>query len=489
MSRYSTLGQLFIGGEWRASSSGDTAASVNPYSDETLIDVAQATEDDLDAAYQAAQAAQEEWVALPPQRRQAVLAKAADVMKARRDEIIEWLVTEAGSTTLKAGFEIDNAIGITREAATFPLRMDGRLYPSVVPGKENRVYRVPVGVVGIISPWNFPFHLSMRSVAPALGAGNGLVLKPASNTPVSGGTLIGAIYEEAGVPAGLVNVTPGSGSEIGDAFVEHPVPRVISFTGSTPVGRGIAEKAGKALKNVELELGGNNVCIVFDDADLDQAARGAAFGKFLHQGQICIAINRIAVQESVRDAFVEKFLAEVRQLRAGDPSEDGVLVGPIIDDEQFESVTDILERTKEAGAQVALGGEAEGRVLQPTVLTGVTQDMPAAEEEIFGPVAPILTFTDDDDALRIANATDYGLSGSVWTQDTERGLRFARRVKTGMIHINDMSVNDEPHVAFGGMRASGLGRFGGEWALDAFTTTQWVSVQHEPRDYPLGTSE
>lgn len=483
MDRYSTLAQLYIDGEWRAAASGETAPATDPFTDETLLDVAQATKDDVDAAYRAAEAAQAEWMEMLPTKRQAILAKAAEVMEQRREEITDWLVKESGSTKLKAGFEISNAIGITQEAATFPLRMEGELYPSVTPGKENRVYRQPVGVVGVISPWNFPFHLSMRSVAPALGAGNAVVLKPASNTAVTGGTIIGAIFEEAGLPAGMLNVLPGSGSEIGDAIVTHPVPRVISFTGSTKVGKGIAEQAGKHLKRVELELGGNNVMLVLDDADVEQAARAAAFGKFLHQGQICIALNRIAVHASLADAFTEAFLGTVRDLQAGDPSDGQTFVGPIIDDDQLESILDILKRTKEAGATVALGGGHEGRVIEPTVLTGVTQDMPAASEEIFGPLAPILTFESDEEALEIANATEYGLSGSVFTGDTERGLRLARRVKTGMIHVNDMSVNDEPHVAFGGMGASGLGRFGGKWALDAFSTVQWVSIQHEPRDY------
>ncbi len=485
MNRYDSLDQLYIAGEWRAASTGDTAPTTDPFTDATLLDVAQASEDDLDAAYESAKAAQVEWAEAPPQTRQAVIAKAAELMEQRRDEIVDWLVKESGSTATKAGLELDNAIGITTEAASFPLRMEGSLFPSTIPGKENRVYRVPVGVVGVISPWNFPFHLSMRSVAPALGAGNAVVLKPASNTPVTGGTLLAALFEEAGLPGGVLNVTPGSGSEIGDAFVSHPVPRVISFTGSTPVGRHIAELAGKHLKKVELELGGNNILVVLEDADLDQAARAAAFGKFLHQGQICIALNRIAVHASVAEAFTERFLDVVRSLQSGDPSDGATLVGPIIDDDQLESVLDMIERTKEAGATVALGGGHEGRVVEPTVFTGVTQDMPAAAEEIFGPVAPILTFESDDEAVEIANATDYGLSGAVFTGDPERGVRLARRVVTGMIHVNDMSVNDEPHVAFGGRGASGIGRFGGQWVLDAFTTTQWVSVQHTPREYPL----
>ncbi len=485
MDRYDSLGQLYIAGTWRDASTGDTAPTIDPFTDETLLDIAQASEDDLEAAYQAAKETQVDWAEAPPQERQAVLMKAAEIMEQRREEIVDWLIKESGSTKTKAGLELDNAIGITREAATFPLQMTGALLPSTIPGKENRVYRVPVGVVGVISPWNFPFHLSMRSVAPALGAGNAVVLKPASNTPVTGGTLLAAIFEEAGLPSGLLNVTPGSGSEIGDAFVSHPVPRVISFTGSTPVGRHIAELAGKHLKQVELELGGNNILVVLEDADLDQAVQAAAFGKFLHQGQICIALNRIAVHASILDDFTERFLEVVRSLHSGDPSNDKTLVGPIIDDDQLESVLDVIERTKEAGATVALGGGHDGRVVEATVLTGVMQDMPAASEEIFGPVAPILSFESDDEAVEIANATDYGLSGAVFTGDPERGVRLARRVVTGMIHVNDMSVNDEPHVAFGGRGASGIGRFGGHWVLDAFTTTQWVSVQHTPREYPL----
>lgn len=480
---YENLDRLCIAGSWRTGA--ETAPVHNPYTGETLFEVSVASHDDVDEAFRAAEKAQQEWIAQPPQERAAVLQAAAALMEARKDEIIGWLVRESGSTRTKAALEVKNAIGITREAASFPLRMEGSLLPSITPGKENRVYREPLGTVGVISPWNFPFHLAMRSVAPALGAGNGVVVKPALETPVSGGTLIAALFEEAGLPPGLLAVVNGAGEDVGDAVVQHPSPRAVSFTGSTEVGRQIAEKAGKGLKYVELELGGNNAFIVLPDADLEQAARAAAFGKFLHAGQICIAVNRILVHEDVHDAFVERFVEVVRSLKVGDPDDPETLVGPVINQDQFDSVQEILRETLAAGAEIAYQGETDGLVMGPVVLTGVTQDMPAAEQEIFGPVAPVLRFKSEDEAVEIANATPFGLSGAVFSGDLARGHALARRIRSGMVHVNDMSVNDEPHVAFGGLGASGLGRFGGQWALDAFTTVRWISVQHEPREYPL----
>ncbi|MFN3595991.1 MAG: aldehyde dehydrogenase family protein [Rubricoccaceae bacterium] len=480
---YENLDRLYLAGAWHRRA--ETAPVRNPYTGETLLEVSLASRDDVDEAFRAAEAAQQDWMAQPPQARAGVLAAAAALMEQREDEIIGWLVRESGSTRTKAALEVKSAIGITREAASFPLRMEGLLLPSVTPGKENRVYREPLGTVGVISPWNFPFHLALRSVAPALGAGNGVVVKPALETPVSGGTLIAALFEEAGLPPGLLAVVNGPGADVGDAVVRHPAPRAISFTGSTEVGRQIAETAGKSLKYVELELGGNNALVVLPDADLERAAQAAAFGKFLHAGQICIAVNRILVHEDVHDAFVARFVGVVRGLKVGNPDDPETLVGPLINQDQFDSVQEILRQTLAAGAEIAYEGETEGLVMGPVVLTGVRQDMPAAEREIFGPVAPVLRFASEDEAVEIANATPYGLSGAVFAGDLMRGQALARRIRSGMVHVNDMSVNDEPHVAFGGLGASGLGRFGGQWALEAFTTVRWVSVQHEARAYPL----
>ena len=304
----------------------------------------------------------------------------------------------------------------------------GEILPATIPGKENRVYREPVGVVGVISPWNFPLQLTNRSLSPALACGNGVVVKPASDTPVTGGLLLAKIYEEAGLPEGLFSVVIGSGSDIGDAFVEHPVPQVISFTGSTEVGTHIGELCGRHVKKASLELGGNGPFVVLDDADLDRAADAAINGKFLHQGQICMAINRIIVDESVHDAFLERFTERVRGLKVGDPSESDTAIGPIINDSQLQDIQQKVEDTVSAGAKQETGGEAEGRVIPPTVLSGVSMDMRAAGEELFGPVAPIISASGEEEALRIANDTDLGLSSAVFTSDTERGVRFARRV-------------------------------------------------------------
>ncbi|MGM0391554.1 MAG: aldehyde dehydrogenase family protein, partial [Bacteroidota bacterium] len=340
-----------------------------------------------------------------------------------------------------------------------------------------------LGVIGVISPWNFPLNLSMRSVAPAIATGNTVVLKPASSTPVTGGTLVGKIFEEAGLPKGVLNVVAGKGSSIGDDFVTHPIPNHISFTGSTPVGKNIGKLAGEALKKVSLELGGNNVFIVFEDADIDTAVDAAIFGKFMNQGQICMSVNRFVVHDSIAEEFIEKFIRKTKELKYGDPSKEGVLIGPLIDANQVERILKDIKESKQQGAVVKLGGNAEENVLEPTVLDNVTDDMPIGKNEIFGPVAAFIRFTTEEEALKIANSQDFGLTGSVFTKNVEKGVAFARNVETGMIHINDQPVNDEPNAPFGGEKGSGIGRFNGKFILEEFTRLQWVTVQHEPRDY------
>ena len=349
----------------------------------------------------------------------------------------------------------------------------------------------PVGVVGVISPWNWPLHLSARSMAPALAVGNAVVIKPASDTPVTGGLLLAKIFEEAGLPSGLLNVTVGPGEEIGEAFVTHPTPRVISFTGSTPVGRKIGELAAKAtiIKRVELELGGNGPFVVLDDADLDHAVEAAAFGKFLHQGQICIAINRIIVDEHVYDAFLDRFVARVKALKVGNPDDADTVIGPIINDAQLKRLVERIDNARHSGARELLRGDSSGRVLPPHVFGDVTDDMELAREEIFGPIAPIIRARDEDDALAIANGTQYGLAGAVFTADLARGARFAEHMQVGMAHVNDQSVIDLPTCPFGGEKNSGIGRFNGEWAIEAFTSDQWATVQRTPRHYPWTAPE
>lgn len=475
--------KIYIDGQWRTGASDSNMTNTNPFTGEELFTISAANQQDLDDAYEAAQVAQKEWAKVPALKRQGLIENFLKVLYEEKETIIEWLIKESGSTRIKAEGEFLASVLIVKEAATFPLRMHGEIRPSVVPGKENRIYRKALGVIGVISPWNFPFHLAVRSIATAIAIGNAVVVKPATDTPVSGGLIFASLFEKAGLPKGVLNVIVGRGSEIGDAIVEHPVPRLISFTGSTEVGRHIGELAGKHLKKTTLELGGNNVFVVLDDADLDRAVESAVYSKFYHQGQICMSTNRILVASSIHDEFVEKYVARVKELQYGDPSHDRTQVGPLINQSQVERILEDLEKTKAAGATVRVGGEAKDNVIAPTVVTGVTNDMPLAKNEIFGPVAVIIPFDTDEEALEIANSLPYGLSGAVHGSSIERATAFALEVETGMIHINDQSVNDEPHMPFGGEKDSGLGRFNGEWVLEEFSTVQWLSVMHDRRQY------
>ena len=485
---YQQLNQLFINGQWIAGQSSRANIDTNPYNGETLAQIQQATSAQLDSAYEAAQTAQKAWAKTLPQERAAVLQRVVQILDARAEEIISWIIRESGSTRLKATIELMSAKGIVQASAGFPFQMSGELLPSIFPGQSSRVYREPLGVVGVISPWNFPFHLSMRSIAPALATGNTVVLKPASDTPVTGGTLLGAIFEEAGAPAGTINVLVGAGSEIGDAFVEHAVPRFISFTGSTPVGQGIGRLAtgGKHLKRVALELGGNAPIVVLDDADIEDAAAGAVAGRFLHQGQICMSTNRAIVDAKVYDQFVAAVEKRVKALKFGNPDLMENVIGPIINAKQLADVQAKIARALQDGARLVVGGEAQGNVLPPHVLADVDPEWSIAKDETFGPVLPIIKARDEVHALELANATEFGLSSSVYTRDLERGVRFARGIEAGMTHVNNMSVGDQPNAPFGGEKNSGLGRFNGQWILEEFTRTHWITVQEQGQaHYPL----
>jgi acyl-CoA reductase-like NAD-dependent aldehyde dehydrogenase len=476
-----------IGGKWRTGRSTRRMTDSDPYSGKTLLEIPLATVEDVDDAYRSAQEAQKTWAAAPPAERSRVLHNVVRVFDARREEIISWLIREAGSTRLKANVEWESARAITLEAASFPYRVKGSILASDIPGKENRVYRRALGVIGIISPWNFPLHLTQRSLAPALALGNAVVVKPASNTPVTGGLLPAKMFEEAGLPAGVLNVNVGAGSEIGDYFVGHPIPRLISFTGSTAVGRGIGQIAsgGKHLKRVALELGGNSPFVVLDDANVDQAVRAAVFGRFLHQGQICMSVNRIIVDAKLHEPFVEEFVTRTRGLKVGDPNDIATVIGPIIDKVQLQGILDKIALAKKEGAEMLVGGEPKGQVLPPHVFTRVSPGSSIARDESFGPIVPILRAADEAEALELANASDYGLSSAVFSGDIERGVQFAQRLEAGMTHVNDMSVGDEPHTPFGGEKNSGIGRFGGDWIIEEFTSAHWISVQHVPRQFPF----
>jgi vanillin dehydrogenase len=479
-----SLGKQFIGGEWRDGNSTGDMVNINPYNGESIVTYKLANTEDIDAAYQAAAEAKLQWDKVNPFKKRDILENAVRYIEENEEEIISIIIDELGGTRLKAVFEIGLVKNMIKEAATFPIRMEGKILPSTIDDVENRLYRIPAGVVGVISPFNFPFFLSVKSVAPALGAGNGVVLKPHEDSPITGGTLIGKIFEEAGVPKGLLNVVVADIKEIGDAFVEHPIPRIISFTGSTGVGSYIGQVAVKNFKKPLLELGGNSAFIVLEDADLEYAVNAAAFSRFTHQGQICMCANRVLVQRSVYDEFVTKFTAKVSTLKTGDPKDPDTIIGPVINDRQAKNLAALIEKGIEEGANPVLRGSNSGRLFEPTVLADVTTDMIVAQEELFGPVVCIIPFDTEEEAIAIANETRFGLSGAVHTSNLERGVEFAKKVHTGMIHVNDITINDEPIVAFGGEKQSGIGRMNGEWSLDEFTTLKWISVNYGQRQLP-----
>lgn len=483
--------ELYVGGEWRSASDGATIPVEDPSTRETVAHVAAGTADDVDAAYEAAVAAQEEWGETPPAARQEVIQDMLRALDSHSEEVIELLAAEAGGARAMGETFVHLAEDQAAEAATLPRRMKGEHIASNIPGKENLVQREPQGVVTVITPWNFPLNLTMRAVAPAIAAGNAVVLKPATNTPIAGGLLFARLFEETDLPDGVLNVVTGRGSDIGDRVASHSDSDVVAFTGSTEVGRRIAAAAGENLAVPAMELGGNNAHIVTDEADLDAAVDAAVFGSFVHQGQVCISINRHLVHEDAYDEYVEKLTERAENLPAGSAHEQ-VVIGPIIDESQRDEMLEYVDRTVEAGATLETGGETvdldgvdDSLVVAPTVLSDVDNDMPAACNEHFGPIAPVIPFSDVDEAVELANDTELGLSGSVHAGDVGAGKRIAQRMETGMVHVNDQPVNDEAHVPFGGTGASGLGGYNSEDFLDEVTEKKWISLQHEPREFPF----
>jgi aldehyde dehydrogenase (NAD+) len=475
----------YIDGQWRSGSGSWDIIDVNPYTGDKLAAITVATVDDVDEAYRAAERAQKEWGRLTPFERQDVFERAARVAEDHEPEIVEAIIEELGATYGRAKGEAAAACKALREAAQTALRVEGRLLPSPHQGKENRLYRIPVGVVGVISPYHFPLIVALKSVAPALALGNAVVLKPHQNTPVVGGTLIARIFEEAGLPQGLINVVVTDTAEIGDAFLEHPAARVIAYTGSVEVGRHVAAVSAGHFKRTMLEMGGNNALIVLDDADVDFAVNAAVYSRFTHQGQSCMAIHRILLDRAVEQEFTEKFVAKVRTLRVGDPRDPQTHIGPLIDIVQARAINALVDQAVADGATALLRGATEGTMMDPVVLTGLPRDALILRRELLGPVALLVPFDGEDDAVRCTNDSPYGLTGAVHTADIERGVRIAQQIVTGMMHVNDSTISDEPLVPFGGEKQSGMGRLNGESAVDAFTTQKWISIQHGRPAFPF----
>jgi benzaldehyde dehydrogenase (NAD) len=477
-------GKVFIDGDWTAGGGG-SAAVMEPATGQEIGRVGTADVADIARAAASALEAQRAWAALPHPARAAILRKAGDLFTAHGDEIMGWNIREVGAIGMMAGFASHVAAEQCYAAAGLPGANYGELIPSEEP-RLSMARRVPVGVVGVISPFNVPLILSIRSVAPALALGNAVLLKPDPRTVVTGGVSIVRVFEEAGLPAGLLQLVPG-GAEVGQALVADPNVRVISFTGSTRAGRAIGKAAGEHLKRAHLELGGKNSLIVLDDADVDQAVNLATWGTFFHQGQICMSAGRHLVHEKLYDDFVAALAAKATSMTVGNPATDDVQLGPIIDAGQRDKIHSLVTASAAAGARTVSGGTFQELFYRPTVLADVTPSQPAFTEEIFGPVAPVVRFSSLDEAVALSSAGEYGLSLGIVTPDVMRGLALADRIPTGIVHINDQTVNDEANIPFGGVKESGNGsRFGGAAAnVEAFTETRWVTLRSTPPTYPL----
>jgi benzaldehyde dehydrogenase (NAD) len=476
-------GKVFSGG-W-TDGSGEPYPVVSPSTGEVLATMGRATPADVSRAAARAQEAQRAWAAAPYNERSAVLRRAGDLWHANADEITGWLMQEAGAIGPFGGFQIMTSAQECYEAAALASAPYGELLRSSMP-RLSLARRVPVGVVGVIAPFNVPTILSIRAVAPALALGNAVLLKPDPRTAVSGGAVLAEIFAQAGLPENLLHVLPG-GVDVGEALVVEPAVRVIAFTGSTKTGRAVGALAAQHLKRVHLELGGNSALLVLDDVDVEAASSVGAWGSFAHQGQVCMAAGRHLVQAGVADSYVSALATRADKLPVGDPTSGQVALGPVIDAGQRDKIHGLVTSSVAAGARLAAGGTYEDLFYRPTVLADVPLDSAAYTEEIFGPVAPVVTFDSIDDAIRLAKDTPYGLSLGILTSDVMRGLEIAEQIPSGLIHINDQTINDEANIPFGGVGDSGTGgRVGGAKAnLEAFTDTQWVTVRGSLPQYPM----
>ena len=477
--------RLYIDGEWREATGGETLPVENPATREQFAAVPAATVTDVDEAYEAADRAQNDWAARPREERLEYVERMRDLLQGNFAEVVDLLARESGSTQGKAQGEVGISLADFGTALDVEPPAPETRESVFHSDKTHEIVQEPVGVVSIISPWNYPLHLTTRALAPALALGNTVVLKPATDTPIVGGLALAKLADEAGLPDGVVNVVTGRGSEIGDRVAGHPIPRVLAFTGSTDVGKSVAGQAGSNLTMPTLELGGNGPYVVTEDVDVEQAAKVGAVGSFTHQGQVCISINRHLVHEAVYDEYVDLLTDHAESLTVGDPTDPETDFGPIINESQRDDLLEFVEETVAEGATLETGGRAEELFFEPTVLSGTENDMTAACNEHFGPVAPVVEVSSDEEAIELANDTEYGLAAAVQCADETRGRELAGRIDAGMVHVNDHPIQDEPNAPFGGMKSSGLGRYNGEWVVEKLVETKWISVQHEEREYDL----
>lgn len=476
---------LLIGGEPRAAAA--TFDRMDPITGAVATRAAAASIEDARAAVDAAHAAFPGWSALGPNARRAALMKAADALDARADAFVDAMMGEIGATEGWARFNLMLAVSMVREAAGLTTQIGGEVIPSDKPGCIAMAIREAAGVVLSMAPWNAPIILATRAIAVPLACGNTVVLKASEQCPRTHGLIVEA-FVEAGLGGGIVNLVtnaPQDAGEVVGAMIDHPAVRRVNFTGSTAVGKIIAKRCAENLKPVLLELGGKAPLIVLDDADLDEAVKAAAFGAFMNQGQICMSTERIIVVDTVADAFVEKFAAKVGTMPVGDPREGKTPLGAVVDARTVAHVRGLIEDALAAGATQVNGGEANGVLMPAHVIDKVTPEMKLFRDESFGPVVGVIRARDEAHAIALANDTEYGLSASVFTRDTARGLRVARQIQSGICHVNGPTVHDEAQMPFGGVKASGYGKFGGKAGIDSFTELRWITIETQPGHYPI----
>ncbi|MEA2907155.1 MAG: vanillin dehydrogenase [Alphaproteobacteria bacterium] len=478
---------LMIGDRDMSAADGRTFDRIDPLSGEVATQAAAATIADAITAAEAASRAFEHWSATGPGERRALLNAAADVIQSRAEDFAEAMIAEIGATASWCEFNVRLAAAMLREAAAMTTQIAGEVIASDRPHTSSMTVRQPAGVVLGIAPWNAPVILGVRAIAMPLACGNTVILKASELSPATH-RLIGTALRDAGLPDGVVNVVtnaPEDAGKVVETLISHPAVRRISFTGSTRIGRLVAETAARYLKPILLELGGKAPLIVLDDADLDEAVNAAAFGAFVNQGQVCMSTERIVVDEKIADEFLQKFAAKARSLPAGDPREGDVVLGSLVNQDAVNHVRSLIDDALAKGARLVTGGEVSGTVMSACVLDEVTPAMRVYGEETFGPVAIVLRAKDAEDAVRIANDTEYGLAAAVFGRDVVRALAVARRIETGICHVNSSTVHDEPHVPFGGTKSSGYGRFGGKAAIEHFTELRWITIATGKQDYPF----
>jgi benzaldehyde dehydrogenase (NAD) len=459
----------------------------NPLTGEVASTAAAMTPAEARAVAEKAGAAFPAWAGTGPNGRRAILMKAAVALEARKDEFVKAMMAEVGATAGWAMFNLMLAAGMVREAAALTTQIGGEVIPSDKPGCVAMALREPVGVILGIAPWNAPIILGVRAIAVPLACGNAVILKASELCPRTHGLIVEA-FAEAGFPAGVVNVVtnaPADAAEVVGALIDHPAVRRINFTGSTAVGRIIARRAAEHLKPCLLELGGKAPLIVLEDADLDEAVKAAAFGAFMNQGQICMSTERIIVVDAVAAEFNRRFAEKARSLNAGDPREGKTPLGALVDRKAVTHVNALIDDATARGAAVLAGGKGEGVLMNATVVDQVTREMKLYSEESFGPVVAVIRARDEADAIRLANDSEYGLSAAVFTRDAARGLRVARQIRSGICHVNGPTVHDEAQMPFGGVGASGHGRFGGKAGIEQFTELRWITMETLPGRFPI----